>query len=214
MFIVALTGGIGSGKSTVSDRFLILGVPVIDTDLIARELVEPTTSAFQEIREFFGAQVIRADGTLDRAKLRQLIFESPDKRCRLEQILHPRILAEMERRLDSLTTPYAVVVIPLLLETGQNTLADRILVVDCEESLQIGRVQNRSGLDEQQIRQILAAQVDRNSRLAAADDVIENNGSVDELITAVDRLHEFYLRLAARGPHDASNSHNRSHPPL
>lgn len=196
MLIVALTGGIGSGKSTVSHRFEALGVPVIDTDIIAREQVAPGTPALQEIRERFGAEVIGPDGTLDRGKLRQLVFDSTDQRRQLEQILHPRIRAEMERRLQSLTSPYAIVVIPLLLETGQNTLANRILVVDCPEPLQIARVRQRNGLDEQQIRQILAAQLDRATRLAAADDVIENNGSLDELIAATDRMHHYYLQLA------------------
>ena len=201
MLIVALTGGIGSGKSTVSSRFEALGVPVIDTDIIAREQVAAGTPALQKIRERFGAEVIGPDGTLDRAKLRQLVFDSPEQRRRLEQILHPRIRAEMERRLQALTSPYAIVVIPLLLETGQNAMADRILVVDCEESLQIARVRQRNGLDEKQIHQILAAQVDRAARLAAADDVIENSGSLDELIAATDRMHQVYLRLAAN-PND------------
>jgi dephospho-CoA kinase len=196
MLIVALTGGIGSGKSVVSDRFAALGVPVIDTDLIAREQTEPGTPAHQEIRELFGPEVITKDGTLDRTRLRQLVFDSPSKRRRLEQILHPRILAEMVHRLQTINAPYAVVVIPLLLETGQDSIADRILVVDCEEALQIARVRERSGLNEQQVRQILAAQANRATRLAAADDVIENNGSLNELIAATDRLHESYLQLA------------------
>jgi dephospho-CoA kinase len=199
MLIVALTGGIGSGKSAVSDHFAALGTPVIDTDVIAREQVAPGTPALQEIHTLFGAEVIAADGALDRARLRELVFDAPEKRRQLEQILHPRILAEMERQLRALTAPYAIVVIPLLLETSQDSVADRILVVDCEESLQIARVRERSGLTEQQIRQILAAQVDRTTRLAAADDVIENNGSLDELKAATDRLHALYLRLADAG---------------
>lgn len=198
MLIVALTGGIGSGKSIVSDRFSALGVPVIDTDFIAREQVAPGSPVLQEIRALFGPDVFRSDDSLDRGKLRDLVFDAPDKRLQLEQTLHPRILAEMDRRLQTLTAPYAIVVIPLLIETGLDSLADRILVVDCDEAVQITRVRERSGLDEQQTRKILSAQVDRATRLTAADDVIENNGSLDELIAATDRLHALYLRLASR----------------
>jgi dephospho-CoA kinase len=197
MMIVALTGGIGSGKSTVSDRFAALGVPVIDTDVIAREQVLPGSPALEEIRSAFGPVVFAPDGTLDRARLRELVFDVPDKRRQLERILHPRILAEMDRRIRALDAPYAIVVIPLLLETDQTSMADRILVVDCAEALQIARVRERSGLNKNQIRRILTAQIDRASRLVAADDVIENNGSLDELIAAVDRLHESYLLLAS-----------------
>jgi dephospho-CoA kinase len=196
MLVVALTGGIGSGKSMVSDRFAALGVPVIDSDVIAREQVAPGCPALQEIRALFGAEVISANGTLDRAKLRARVFDAPDKRHHLEQILHPRILAEMERRLKSLETPYVIVVIPLLLETGQDKMVDRILVVDCDEALQIARVQERSGLSETEIRRIMSAQVDRATRVAKADDVIENNGSLDELRAATDRLHVLYLQAA------------------
>lgn len=168
----------------------------MDADVIARQLVEPGSAALGEIKSLFGPWIIRADGSLDRAELRSLVFEDPDKRHQLEQILHPKIRLVMEQWLESLSAPYAILVIPLLLETGQTTLADRVLVVDCPESLQIARVKQRDGLSEAQIKQMLAAQVDRKSRLAAADDVIENSGNLAELTAAAKRLHLAYLELA------------------
>ncbi len=196
MLVVALTGGIGSGKSTVSRHFESLGVPVIDADLIAREEVAPGSPALEEISREFGAEIIGSDGHLDRSRLRELVFDNPEKRHRLEQILHPRIRTEMEHRLASLAAPYAVLVIPLLLESGQNELAERILVVDCTPSQQIARVHDRDGLEESQIRQIISAQLDRETRLSAADDVLENDGSINGLLAATERLHEYYLQLS------------------
>ncbi|MEN8180873.1 MAG: dephospho-CoA kinase [Pseudomonadota bacterium] len=196
MLVIALTGGIGSGKSSVSQRLDELGIPVIDADIIAREQVLPGSAALREIETEFGSRVIQQDGSLDRAQLRTLIFNVPEKRQRLEQILHPRIRREMEHRLKLLDAPYAILVIPLLLETGQNELADRVLVVDCPEDQQIARVQRRDGLNDAQMKQILAAQVDRATRLSRADDVINNSGSLSELIAAVDKQHRSYLHLA------------------
>ncbi len=196
--LVVLTGGIGSGKSTVSRYFEELGVPVIDTDLIAREQVAPGMPALQEIINQFGKQVLDADGRLNRARLRRIVFDAPEKRRQLEQILHPRIRAEVARRLQRLDTPYAVVVVPLLLESGHNYSADRILVVDLPEALQIKRIRQRDALSEIQIRQILAAQTDRASRRAIADDLIENSGDLAALKAATEQLHEKYLRLSAR----------------
>ncbi|RDH85376.1 MAG: dephospho-CoA kinase [endosymbiont of Escarpia spicata] len=198
--VVALTGGIGSGKSTVSRHFEKLGVPVIDADLIAREQVEPGAPALDEILERFGADVITPKGGLDRDRMRSIVFENSTKRLQLQQILHPRIRSEMQLRLVQLDTPYAVLVIPLLLESGQNSLADRILVVDIPEVHQIERVQQRDGLKKTQIEQIIAAQVDRQSRLAAADDVIRNDGGLHTLEKAVEQLHRHYLDLAEQRP--------------
>lgn len=194
--VVALTGGIGSGKSTVSRHFEKLGVPVIDADLIAREQVKPGAPALDEIRERFGAAVITPTGGLDRDRMRGIVFENSTKRIQLQQILHPRIRSEMQLRLAQLDTPYAVLVIPLLLESGQNSLADRILVVDIPEVHQIERVRQRDGLKRTQIEQIIAAQVDRQSRLAVADDVISNDRGLQTLEKAVEQLHRRYLDLA------------------
>ncbi|MBA1444124.1 MAG: dephospho-CoA kinase [Chromatiales bacterium] len=196
--VVVLTGGIGSGKSTVSRHFEKLGVPVIDADLIAREQVAPGAPALDEIRERFGAAVITPMGGLDRDRMRGIVFEDSTKRLQLQQILHPRIRSEMQLRLEQLDTPYAVLVIPLLLESGQNSLADRILVVDTSEVHQRERVQQRDGLNKTQIEQIIAAQVDRQSRLAAADDVISNDGDLRALEKAVEQLHRRYLGMAER----------------
>ncbi|WP_177419251.1 dephospho-CoA kinase [endosymbiont of Lamellibrachia barhami] len=196
--VVVLTGGIGSGKSTVSRHFEKLGVPVIDADLIAREQVAPGAPALDEIRERFGAAVITPMGGLDRDRMRGIVFEDSTKRLQLQQILHPRIRSEMQLRLEQLDTSYAVLVIPLLLESGQNSLADRILVVDTPEVRQRERVQQRDGLNETQIEQIIAAQVDRQSRLAAADDVISNDGDLQALEKAVEQLHRRYLGMAER----------------
>jgi dephospho-CoA kinase len=196
MLTVALTGGIGSGKSTVSRHLESLGVPVIDADILAHRLVEPGSPALQEIQAAFGTHLVDTEGRLDRTALRSIVFERPEQRKRLEAILHPRIRAAMQDWLNAQTAPYAVLVIPLLFETGQNDLADRVLVVDCEESLQIERVTGRDGHDETQTRRIIAAQVDRKTRLRGADDVIENNGSLEDLTGATERMHRRYMALA------------------
>lgn len=197
MLVVALTGGVGSGKSAVSHHLESLGVPVIDADRLAHQLVAPGSPALREIQATFGDQLVDAEGKLDRASLREIVFDNPAQRKRLENILHPRIRTAMEVWLQNQTAPYAVLVIPLLFETGQTSLAKRVLVVDCDEALQIERVSGRDGLTGEQIRQILAAQVDRETRLRGADDVIENNGSLQELIEATERMHRHYLTLAS-----------------
>ncbi|MEJ2393883.1 MAG: dephospho-CoA kinase [Candidatus Thiodiazotropha sp.] len=198
MLVVALTGGIGSGKSAVSRHLENLGVPVIDADLLAHQLVEPGAPALAEIQAAFGEHLVDNTGRLDRVALRDLVFDKPDERARLEAILHPRIRQAMEEWLASQSAPYAVLVIPLLFETGQSTLADRVLVVDCDPALQIERVATRDALSETQIRQILDAQVDRETRLRGADDVIENNGSLQSLIEATEAMHRHYLALASQ----------------
>ena len=197
MLTIALTGGIGSGKSAVSRHLESLGVPVIDADTLAHRLVEPGAPALKEIQAAFGSHLVDAEGRLDRAALRNIVFDHPAQRKRLEAILHPRIRTAMQQWLATQTAPYAVLVIPLLFETGQRDLADRVLVVDCDESLQIARVAGRDGHEETQIRRILAAQAKRETRLSGADDVIENNGSLEELIEATEQLHHRYLALAA-----------------
>ncbi|MES9944174.1 MAG: dephospho-CoA kinase [Candidatus Thiodiazotropha sp.] len=198
MLVVALTGGIGSGKSAVSSHLESLGVPVIDADLLAHKLVKPGSPALLEIQATFGDELVNANGALDRSALRKIVFDDPQQRRRLEEILHPRIRKAMEDWIANQTAPYAVLVIPLLFEAGQTSLADRVLVVDCEESRQIERVLNRDQLSRNQIEQIMTSQVDRQTRLQGADDIIENNGSLDALIDATERLHNSYLELSAR----------------
>jgi dephospho-CoA kinase len=197
MLSVALTGGIGSGKSAVSRHLESLGVPVIDADRLARQMVEPGSPALDEIRASFGEHLVDPNGALDREALRRIAFEQPEQRRRLEAILHPRIIQAMKAWLDRQTAPYAVLVIPLLFETGLNDIADRVLVVDCEESLQIVRVKARNGLSDEQIGRILDAQADRATRLRGADDVIENNGDLQELIEATEQLHLRYQKIAS-----------------
>lgn len=200
MFVIGLTGGIGSGKSTVADRFAALGVPVIDTDVIARRLTERGGEALDAIRAAFGESVMQPDGSLDRAALRRRVFVDADARRRLEAILHPRIRRAVGQALAALETPYAIVVIPLLVETqGYRDVLDRVLVIDCPEALQVERVMARNGLSRAEVEAILAAQATRAERLALADDVLPNTAAPDALGAAVDALHARYLALAA-GP--------------
>ena len=196
MLVVGLTGGIGSGKTAVSDAFARRGVPIIDTDLLARALVEPGQPALAEIAAQFGPACLDADGALDRAYLRKTVFADPERRKRLEAILHPRIRQAVDERLAAIHTPYCLVVIPLLIETGMADLAQRILVVDVPEDIQIQRVMARDQATEAQARDILAAQASRRERLALADDVIDNSGDLADVDAKVERLHRYYLALA------------------
>jgi dephospho-CoA kinase len=196
-YTVGLTGGIGSGKSAVAEIFAGLGADVIDSDAIAHELTRPGGGAIAGIRAAFGAQAIAADGSLDRAAMRRLAFGDPQARKRLEAILHPLIRAESARRLALATGPYAVLVIPLLVESGvDRSRTARVVVVDCPEATQIERVMRRSALPEAEVRSILAAQASREQRLAQADDVIDNSGPPEALHGQVSRLNEKYLTLA------------------
>jgi dephospho-CoA kinase len=196
-FRVALTGGIASGKSTVADRFAALGVPVIDTDVIAREVVEPGQPALAAITAAFGHEVLDAEGRLDRRRMRAQIFADPDARRRLEAILHPAIRAEMERQSRAAGGAYQVLVIPLLAEGGRRDHVDRVLLVDVPEALQVERLMTRDGVSREQAQASLAAQATRAARLALADDVVQNTGRVDDLRGQVAALHEKYLQLAA-----------------
>lgn len=201
MLVVGLTGGIGSGKSTVAERFARLGVPVIDTDVIARDLTAPGGAALAQIRAAFGDEVVRADGTLDRAALRRRVFADEAQRRQLEAILHPRIRQAVEEALAALDAPYALVVIPLLVETGSyRDLLDRVLVVDCPEAVQLERVMARSGLAREEVAAILAVQAGRAERLAAADDVIANTAAPEALDTEVEALDGRYRGLAGKTP--------------
>ncbi len=196
VFVVGLTGGIGCGKTAVSDAFERLGVPVIDTDRISRELVEPGQAALTEIANFFGRECITDDGTLDRKWLRERIFSDASARTVLERILHPRIRHQVSARLGKLSTPYCVVVVPLLVESGMTEITDRVLVVDAPLRLQVERIMARDSVDEAHARRIVAAQADREQRLAIADDVIDNRGSVEQLEQAVATMHRKYQRQA------------------
>ena len=198
MFRVGLTGGIGSGKSTVAAHFAALGAGVIDTDLLARELTEPGTATLARIAAEFPG-VLLADGTLDRAALRARVFADAPARARLEAILHPPIRGLMLERAACLPAPYVILMVPLLLETGQEALADRVLVVDCPESVQIERVGRRNGLARTEIERIIASQLPRRLRRARADDIIDNGGGLAALAPQVEHLHRFYLVRAAGG---------------
>ena len=194
---IGLTGGIASGKSTVTQRFAELGVPVIDADVASRIVVEPGTAGLAQVVARFGAGVLHADGQLDRRALRDLIFKDASLRQALDAILHPLIRAEMEREAAQAKAPYVVMAIPLLVEGGNaGKRVDRVLVVDADETLQIQRLQARDGGSQEQARAILSSQASRAARLGQADDVILNSGTVAELRQAVDRLHEKYLQLA------------------
>lgn len=196
--VIGITGGIGSGKTTVADLFASLGAPVIDADEIAREVVARGQAGFDEIVEKFGSGILSPSGELDRRLMREHVFSDADKRARLESIVHPRVYAEMRRRLDALENPYAILVVPLLLETGGSDLVDRVLVVDSPEELQIARTNRRDDTTREAVERILAAQLDRATRLAAADDVIENDASMQDLEARVGALHRSYLDEAAR----------------
>lgn len=198
MLVVGLTGGIGSGKTAVSNAFARLGVPVIDTDVLAREVVRPGQPALAEIAEQFGPQCLDATSALDRSYLRRVVFADPGLRERLEAILHPRIRQALRERLAALAAPYCLVVVPLLVETGMATLVQRILVVDVPESVQVQRVMARDGVNETEARRVLAAQATRAQRLAAADDVIDNSSSdLAALAAQVAFLHQRYLALGS-----------------
>ncbi|MFO1299350.1 MAG: dephospho-CoA kinase [Burkholderiaceae bacterium] len=195
--LIGLTGGIGSGKSTVADLFAARGAAIVDTDAIAHELTGPGGAAIAAIRAGFGERVIRADGALDRDAMRERAFEDPAARRKLEAILHPMIRAESRRRLDAAEGPYAILVVPLLVESGDRAGGvDRILVVDCPVEVQVERVMRRSGLSRERVQTILAAQASREQRLAAADDVIDNGGAPAALDAQVEALHRRYLRGA------------------
>jgi dephospho-CoA kinase len=196
MLIIGLTGGVGSGKSTVSRLFEALGVPVIDADLVAREVVEPGEPALEEITAHFGSRILTPEGTLDRGKLREMVFADGEMRKELESILHPRIRARMEEHLGALDAPYAILSIPLLVETGRSDRVNRILVVDSPDETRIERACRRDGISRERAQSILNAQCSRAERLAVADDVIDNSGPPEDLEKQVKDLHRMYLHLA------------------
>jgi dephospho-CoA kinase len=196
--LIALTGGIASGKTAVAELFASLGVPVLDTDQIARDVVAPGSPALGELVAEFGAQILDAQGKLDRARMRERVFGDPQQRLKLEAITHPAIRAELARRSAAAGGDYQIHVIPLLVETGRAEVYDRVLVVDCPEEAQIERLMARDGASRARAEEILAAQVSREERLNAAHDVIENTGTLEDLERFVQTLHRNYALLARK----------------
>ena len=196
-FVVAVTGGIGSGKTTVCDCFSErFDIPVIDTDQIARDVVQPGQPGLDEIVEQFGAGILSDDGNMDRGKVRELVFADEEKRKTLESILHPRIRQTMSERIHALDSPYCLLGIPLLAANHDNQLIDRVLVVDCSEQTQLSRVMERDSLTPDQAKAIMRTQASRDERLSLADDVILNEGEVADLTDQVSAMHSRYMALA------------------
>jgi len=195
MLVIGLTGGIASGKSTASLFFQSQGIHVIDADIIARELVEPGQTALQQIVAAFGKDILDNGQRLDRAKLRDIVFADKAARHKLEAILHPLIRAEMQRRVKTFDAPYCILVIPLLIENGQSTIIDRVLVIDTDEEQQIQRLRQRDGLYDRTITAMIQAQATREQRLAAADDVISNDAGIDNFYQQLQELHQRYLQM-------------------
>ncbi len=200
-FLVGLTGGIGSGKTTVADQFSALGVTLVDADLIAHQMTAPNGPAMPALIAAFGADIAAADGRMDRSVMRDKVFKDPSARARLEALLHPMIRAESDRQIAAARSPYVMTVVPLLIETGgHKKRVQRVLVVDCPEEVQIARVMARSALPRDQVLAIMKAQASRAQRLAAADDVVDNGGEAGAIAAQVQMLHRQYLKLAADKP--------------
>ncbi|MDB5936874.1 MAG: Dephospho-CoA kinase [Massilia sp.] len=196
---IGLTGGIGCGKTTVANMFAALGATVVDTDLIAHSMTAPGGPAMAAIQAEFGDLYITADGALDRAAMRALVFTDPGAKLRLEAILHPLIRAAAEAEAAAARGAYVMFVVPLLVESGNwHGRVARVLAIDCPEAMQISRVMTRNGLQEAQVKAIMAAQVSRQARLAAADDVIVNDDGIAALAPQVEALHEIYMAISAR----------------
>ena len=196
MYVIGLTGGIGSGKSAVSERFEKLGIAVVDADVVAREVVEPGKPALSTIADHFGENILTPEGALDRPQLRQKVFANLDEKKWLEELLHPLIFEEIINQISNSTSDYSILVSPLLFETGQSSLCDRNIVVDVPEEIQLERTMKRDNNSEEQVKAIMAAQASREQRLEQADDVIINDASLEKLDTEVEQLHKKYLALA------------------
>lgn len=201
-FVIGVTGGIGSGKSTVCELFAErFGVPVIDADVLAREVVEPGEPGLAALVERFGDDILTTTGTLDRPKLKRLVFSDDARRRELEQILHPRIRDRMRAALEAITAPYCLLGIPLLTEGGRSDVIDHVLVVDCPEEVQIERVRRRDDLTAAEVMAIMRTQASRESRRALADDIVINAGNRADLVDRIDELHQKFTRIA----HERSN---------
>ena len=195
MFIIGLTGGIGSGKSAVSDKFKSLGINVVDADVAARTVVEPGQPALAEIERHFGSNILNQEGVLDRAQLREIIASDSEERVWLESVLHPKIGEQIAKELAESTSPYTIYVAPLLLETNSQKMCSRVLVVDVPKEIQIQRTAERDKVSEIQIEKIVAVQMEREERLEKADDVLVNTGTIKELEEQVMKLHQKYLEM-------------------
>lgn len=197
-YVVGLTGGIGSGKSAAAEIFRVLGVHVVDADALAREVVEPGQPALVDIAKHFGSDILTAEGLLDRAALRKIVFSNPEHKFWLEKLLHPRIAKLMQLRLNESKSAYAILESPLLLETEQHKLVDRILVVDVTEETQLARAVRRDGSDVTTIKSIIASQIGRVARTQRADDLVLNEGSLEQLQENITLLHAKYLGIATK----------------
>ncbi|WP_417763675.1 dephospho-CoA kinase [Shewanella sp.] len=198
--VIGLTGGIGSGKTTVANLFAELGITIVDADIIAREVVAPGTIGLKQIQQQFGNGILTADGELNRPQLRELIFEQPTAREWLNGLLHPLIRTEMLKQCKAAPSPYALMVVPLLFENKLESLVDATLVVDVPPATQLSRTTSRDGVSEQQVQNIINSQISREQRLARADRVIENQGDIAQLRQQVALLHHGYLELVATKP--------------
>jgi|TARA_B110001454_G_scaffold37672_2_gene37129 dephospho-CoA kinase len=191
--IIGLTGGIGSGKTATSDAFKSLGIDIIDADMSSRRVVERGQPALEDIQDHFGSDILDSENNLDRAKLREIIFQDPKERVWLEELLHPKIAQHIKDQLESSKSPYCVLVSPLLLETEQKSFCSSVLVVDVPEESQISRTSKRDGVSEEQVKSIIATQINREQRLKQADEIIINDGSIEELKEKILVLHTKYL---------------------
>ena len=198
MYVVGLTGGIGSGKTTIAAIFAELGAEIINADLLARNVVSPGTKALTSIAKRFGKEILRQDGSLDRRKLREVVFKNKGELKWLEKLTHPLIAELLIQNIYSATSPYVILESPLLIETQQKELVDRILVVDLDEATQLNRSMERDGSSEEVIRAIISAQIPRSKRLKAADDIVDNSKSLAEVRQKVIQLHEIYLATARK----------------
>lgn len=201
MLKIGLTGGIGSGKTTVSDRFEELGAPVIDTDVLAREVVEPGEPALDKLVEAFGGGILRDDGSLDRDRLREMVFADPSVKQRVESILHPAIREKLNARLNELEKqdePYCIIVVPLLVETDFRELVHRVLVIEAPRERRIQWVTARGGMNRAEVEKIMDAQASSGERLRVAHDIVHNDGGLEDLMAKVDRLHAKYLVVPER----------------
>ncbi len=193
--IIGLTGGIGSGKTAVCKLFAKFDIDIIDADIVAREIVEPNTPCYLAIVNNFGKGILKQDKSLDRSKLRQLIFNNDEHRAWLNTLLHPKIRQEMLEQCQQATSPYVILCLPLLFENNLENLVNRILTIDCSESLQLERASHRDSNSQETIKKIMASQVSRETRLSSSDDIIENNSNIEELALKVEKLNQFYLNL-------------------